>query len=93
MVLQTSDGRLSWAGTPFASAANFPFSFTYHHYTLIDLYDYYIYIGDRAYVQRYWAQYKYALQWSLSQIDASVSQTSPALTTGCALGWMDITAR
>ena len=71
MILQQPNGRLPWAGTPFDLDGEFPFSFTYHHYTLIDLYDYYIFTGDLEYVEKYWHQYKLALHWSLSQIDDS----------------------
>lgn len=37
MVLQNETGQLPWAGTPFSGPGHFQFSFTYHHYTLIDL--------------------------------------------------------
>lgn len=79
MVLQNSIGQLPWAGQPFTNATYFPFSFTYHHYTLLDLYNYYIYTGDMEYLKSYWDQYKFALSWSLSQIDASgfANVTSP----------------
>lgn len=44
-------------------------SFTYHLYTLIDIYDYYIFTGDVAYLTKTWPQFKLALQYSLSTID------------------------
>ena len=86
MVLQAASGQLPWAGTPFTGRGRFPFSFTYHHYTLLDLYDYYIYTGDLEYLKSYWDQYKRALAWSLSQIDSSgfanVTSTNDWLRSG-----------
>lgn len=70
-LLQQSDGRLPWAGVPFTSSGNFPFSFTYHLYTLLDLYYYFMFTGDTAYLTQYWDQYKLALDWSLGTIDGS----------------------
>ncbi|KAH7360703.1 Six-hairpin glycosidase-like protein [Rhexocercosporidium sp. MPI-PUGE-AT-0058] len=70
-VLQNADGRLPWAGSPFISVEFLLFSFTYHLYTLLDLYYYYLYTGDLAYLQGYWDQYTSALNWSLSTIDSS----------------------
>lgn len=86
MILQNETGQLPWAGTPFSTPEHFQFSFTYHHYTLIDLYDYYTFTGDLDYVKKYWDQYKRALAWSLSQIDgsgfANVSSTNDWLRSG-----------
>ncbi|KAH8810797.1 alpha-L-rhamnosidase [Xylogone sp. PMI_703] len=70
-LLQQPDGRLPWAGTPFVSPGHFSFSFTYHLYTLLDLYYYYTYSGDLDYLSGYWNQYKKAIAWSLGTIDAS----------------------
>ncbi|GME48578.1 hypothetical protein V502_10960 [Neofusicoccum parvum] len=70
-VLQQPDGRLPWAGTPFTRPDQFSFSFTYHLYTLLDLFDYFLYTGDIEYLKDYWSQYKLAMNWSLSTIDAS----------------------
>ena len=69
--LQQPDGRLPWAGVPFTNPGRFPFSFTYHLYTLLDLYVYYIYSGDVMFVEKYWNQYKRAISWSLGTIDSS----------------------
>lgn len=78
-ILQASDGRLPWAGTPFTGPGRFPFSFTYHLYTLLDLYVYYIYSGDVDTVNKYWNQYKLALSWAMGTIDTSgmANVTSP----------------
>ena len=70
-LLQAPDGQLPWAGVPFTSPGRFPFSFTYHLYTLLDVYYYYTYSGDLAFLKNYWSQYKLALQWSLGTIDSS----------------------
>ena len=86
MVLQQVNGQLAWAGVPFTRPGRFPFSFTYHLYTLIDLYDYYIFTGDLQYLRGYWDQYKLGLSWSLSTIDASgmanVTSTNDWLRSG-----------
>ncbi|KAH7333046.1 alpha-L-rhamnosidase [Rhexocercosporidium sp. MPI-PUGE-AT-0058] len=85
-VLQQADGRLPWAGTPFTGPGRFPFSFTYHLYTLLDLYYYYTYTGDLEYLIGYWDQHKLALSWSLGTIDSSglanVSSTNDWLRSG-----------
>ncbi|PVH70331.1 glycoside hydrolase family 78 protein [Cadophora sp. DSE1049] len=84
--LQAPDGRLPWAGTPFTSPVRFLFSFTYHLYTLLDLYYYYMYTGDLAYLQSYWSRYKSALAWSLATIDstglANVTSSNDWLRSG-----------
>jgi hypothetical protein len=87
-VLQQADGRLPWAGTPFTGPGRFIFSYTYHLYTLLDLYYYYTYTGDLAYLNSYWSQYKLALNWSLGTIDSSgmgnVSSSNDWLRSGMA---------
>lgn len=69
--LQHIDGRLPWAGVPFTRPGRFPFSFTYHLYTLLDMHIYFLYSGDVEYVTAYWDQYKLAIAWSLGTIDSS----------------------
>jgi hypothetical protein len=85
-VLQNETGQLPWAGTPFSTPSRFLFSFTYHHYTLIDTYDYYLYTGDLPWLKQYWPQFKKALEWSLVQIDesklANVTSTNDWLRSG-----------
>jgi hypothetical protein len=78
-LLQQPNGQLPWAGVPFTGSGRFPFSFTYHLYTLLDVYLYYLYSGDIAYLTRYWSQYKLAISWSLGTIDNSgmANITSP----------------
>ena len=44
-------------------------SFTYHCHGLTDLYLYYFYTGDLAYLQRYWAQAKLGVAFALSLVD------------------------
>ena len=85
-LLQQSDGRLPWAGVPFTRPNRFPFSFTYHLYTLLDLHLYYLYTGDVAYLKRYWSQYMVALSWSLATVDesrlANITSTNDWLRSG-----------
>jgi hypothetical protein len=85
-LLQQPDGRLPWAGVPFTSPGNFPFSFTYHLYTLLDVHRYHLYTGDLDYLRRYWDQYKLALSWSVATIDgsglANVASTNDWLRSG-----------
>jgi hypothetical protein len=85
-VLQQADGRLPWAGTPFTRPGRFSFSFTYHLYTLLDLYYYFMYSGDLAYLKDYWRQYKLAMAWSMETIDnsamANVTSSNDWLRSG-----------
>ncbi|PSK60277.1 hypothetical protein B9Z65_1175 [Elsinoe australis] len=85
-ILQQIDGRLPWAGVPFTRPDRFPFSFTYHLYTFLDLYYYYIFTGEVDFVQQFWNQYKLAMNWSLSTIDSSnlatVTSTNDWLRSG-----------
>ncbi|KAB5546906.1 alpha-L-rhamnosidase [Coniochaeta sp. 2T2.1] len=84
--LQQPDGRLPWAGVPFTRPGRFQFSFTYHLYTLLDLYFYYLFTGDIEYLTKYWKQYKLALTWSLGTIDptgmANVTSSNDWLRSG-----------
>ena len=77
-VLQNSSGALPYAGVPFSQTTG-AFSFTYHLYSLIGLYNYYVYSGDITYLTTHWDQFKLALAYSLSFIDSSGLQnvTSP----------------
>ena len=71
LVLQNqSTGALPYAGRPFGTRVPI-FSFTYHLYSLIGIYDYYLYTGDLEYVDQNWHTYKFALNYSLSFIDES----------------------
>ncbi|KAL9062352.1 MAG: hypothetical protein Q9157_008997 [Trypethelium eluteriae] len=69
-VLQNSSGALPYAGVPFGQITG-AFSFTYHLYSLIGLYNYYVYSGDIAYLTAHWNQFKLALAYSLSFVDSS----------------------
>ncbi|KAK4620007.1 hypothetical protein CLAFUW4_11097 [Fulvia fulva] len=60
-------GQLPYAGVGFRPQ----FSATYHLYTLIGVADYYLYSDKLDYVQNKWADYKLALNFSLSFIDDS----------------------
>ncbi|KAF7536430.1 hypothetical protein G7054_g4570 [Neopestalotiopsis clavispora] len=78
-ILQQSDGRLPYAGTPFSKFVGektgvpdlFLWSFTYHCHTLNDLYDYYLFTGDLDYVVSYWDQYKLGVNYVLQFIDST----------------------
>jgi hypothetical protein len=69
-VLQNSSGALPYAGVPFSTITG-AFSFTYHLYSLIGLYNYYLFTGDTSYLAEKWDQFKLALDYSLSFIDSS----------------------
>lgn len=85
-ILQQPDGQLPWVGSPSTSPGNFPFSFTYHLYTLQDLHLYYLYTGDVDYLTHYWDQYKLAISWSVGTIDdsgmANVTSSNDWLRSG-----------
>ncbi|KIW91984.1 uncharacterized protein Z519_06966 [Cladophialophora bantiana CBS 173.52] len=66
----SSTGALPYAGMPFGQEMPV-FSFTYHLYSLIGIYDYYLYSGDEAYLARNWERFKFGLNYSISFIDSS----------------------
>ncbi|KAL9053240.1 MAG: hypothetical protein Q9162_004907 [Coniocarpon cinnabarinum] len=76
--LQNASGQLPYAGFPIASTG-LGFSFTYHLYSLIGLYNYFIFTGDTAFLQSHWEGTKKALNYSLSLVDETGLQnvTSP----------------
>jgi hypothetical protein len=78
LLLQNSSGALPYAGVPFEELG-LGFSFTYHLYSLIDIHDYYLYTGNKAYLEKNWDAFKLGLNFSLSFIDATGLQyvTSP----------------
>lgn len=67
--IQEPDGQLHWSGVPFSLTPGFPFSFTYHLYTLNAVYDYYMWTGDVTWVAKHWDGWKRAMSWSLGNID------------------------
>ncbi|KAK4493955.1 hypothetical protein PRZ48_015141 [Zasmidium cellare] len=66
-VQNKTSGQLPWAGRPFPLIP----SATYHMYTLIGVADYYLYSDSLEYLQGKWADWKKALELSISQIDDS----------------------
>lgn len=66
---QEKDGRLPAAGYPLAQL--FAWSFTYHCHTLNDVYDYFMFTSDRAYLESLWDQYLLAVSYPLQFIDSS----------------------
>lgn len=68
--LQNQSGQLPYAGLPIASTG-LGFSYTYHLYSLIGLYNYFIYTGDMAFLQQHWEGTKLALNYSLSHVDGT----------------------
>ncbi|EXJ88367.1 hypothetical protein A1O1_05297 [Capronia coronata CBS 617.96] len=66
----SSTGALPYAGVPFSEVLPI-FSFTYHLYSLIGIYDYYLYSGNLSYVSSNWEKFKFGLNYSTSFIDAS----------------------
>ena len=77
LALQTPNGSLPYAGVPFNNFISF--SFTYHLYSLIDIYDYYLYTGDNAYLETNWPKFKLGLNYAIGFIDSSgmANVTSP----------------
>jgi hypothetical protein len=74
--MQQYNGQLPYVGTPFeyqisAAAGFFIWSFTYHLHTLIDIYDYYTFTGDKEYLKKVWGQFKLAMAYSLSTVDST----------------------
>lgn len=69
--MQEASGRLPYNGIGYFLKGHFDYSFTYHLYTLLDLYDYYTYSGDLAYLEKYWPQYKRGLANTVALIDST----------------------
>lgn len=73
-MLQNASGAMPYSGIPFypdirAIVGLSFWSFTYHCHGLTDLYNYYLYTGDKAYLQQYWSQAKLGLEFALSLVD------------------------
>lgn len=67
--LQQPNGRLPYAGKPFAYMDIV--SYTYHLHSLIGMSYLYRFSEDRDWLSHYWGQYTKGLQWALSSIDSS----------------------
>lgn len=72
-MLQNSSGALPYAGIPFITTLEQfigpIFSFTYHLYSIVDLYEYYTYTNDMDFLMEHWEGAKLGLNYSLSFID------------------------
>jgi hypothetical protein len=68
-ILQEETGALPYAGYPFSKLGLF--SFTYHLYTLVGLYNYHLFTGNETYLSELWNPFKKALDFSLSYVDDS----------------------
>ncbi|KAI0670135.1 bacterial alpha-L-rhamnosidase domain protein [Trametes maxima] len=67
-VLQnTTTGLLPYAGFPFNLLGSV--SFTYHLYALIGVANFYLWSGDKAYLDANWPAWKLGIQWATKQID------------------------
>ncbi len=64
---QNSAGQLPYAGPPM----NFGGSDTYHMWSLYGLETYYLYSGDKAFLDSVWDKFKAGVAFSRSEIDAS----------------------
>ncbi|KAF2621344.1 glycoside hydrolase family 78 protein [Macroventuria anomochaeta] len=62
---QSADGTLPKAGPPYLSKD----SDTYHLWALIGFYNYYLYIGDEAFLQSYWSKYVLGVNKILSKVN------------------------
>ena len=74
-ILQKPNGALPYAGYAGKPEAGgvfyYVFSFTYHLYSLIGLYNVYMFTGNTSYLSSHWDQFKLALNYSLSMVDSS----------------------
>ncbi|KAI0639170.1 bacterial alpha-L-rhamnosidase domain protein [Trametes polyzona] len=68
-VLQSSNGQLPYAGYPFNEQG--VVSFTYHLYALIGVGNFYLYSGDKAFLDEKWPAWKRGMQWATEQIDST----------------------
>ncbi|KAH9853159.1 bacterial alpha-L-rhamnosidase domain protein [Lenzites betulinus] len=67
--LQAANGQLPYAGFPFNERGLV--SFTYHLYALIGVANFYLWSGDKPFLDAKWPAWKLAMQWATQQIDAS----------------------
>lgn len=67
LVYQSSDGMLPYGGYPFPLIGIV--SFTYHLHALINVFNYYKWSGDEAYLSSVWDSWKAAMSWATDQID------------------------
>ncbi|GJJ14884.1 hypothetical protein Clacol_009153 [Clathrus columnatus] len=65
---QTPAGQLPYAGFPYPTPPG-SFSFTYHMYSLMDVYNYYLWSGDLEYLKGKWDGWKKGAAWSLGTVD------------------------
>jgi hypothetical protein len=63
----TSTGELPYAGPEF----NFAGSDTYHMWTLIGTASYYLYSGDKSWLDGIWSQYQLGVNYSVGKIDSN----------------------
>ena len=66
---QRADGMFPYAGYPILAAGFI--SYTYHLHTLINLYNYYQWSGDQAFLESVWDSWKAGMAWATDQIDAT----------------------
>ncbi|KAI0359163.1 bacterial alpha-L-rhamnosidase domain protein [Trametes cingulata] len=76
--LQNANGMLPYAGFPFNK--NGDVSFTYHLYALIGVANFYLWSGDKAFLDDKWAGWKRGMEWATQQIDSTglANITAPA---------------
>jgi len=67
---QTAVGMLPYSGYPLNS--QLPFSFTYHMYGLIDVYDFYIWSGNKTWLEGKWDGWKLGMKYILGTVDPTV---------------------
>jgi hypothetical protein len=65
---QLADGSLPYCGPPLSLGF---ISDTYHLWTLIASYDYYLETQDKVWLDAHWPQYKAAVQFSTNKIDSN----------------------
>lgn len=68
-IQNTTTGQLPYAGDPLRLLIGPIYSPTYHMYNLIDLYYYYLYTQDVAFLKSKWEAWKFGLNFSLGFID------------------------
>ncbi|KAI9066646.1 glycoside hydrolase family 78 protein [Trametes sanguinea] len=68
-VLQSPTGMLPYAGYPFNERGLI--SFTYHLYALIGVANFYLYSGDKSFLDGKWTAWKQGMEWATAQIDST----------------------
>ena len=74
-------GQLPYVAAPLGDATPGTYSFTYHMYSLVALYNYFTYSGDMEFLNTNWYRFQFGLNYSLEAVQSSGLAYVPANAT------------